>query len=82
MDLIIGMASIIFTIWLSIVFLKFLFIGAKKLIGWIGPYIVAVMPSTLMYLFTTNFLGYGTGNASLTGLITAISIGTIINASP
>lgn len=81
MDLIIGLASIGIALWISIVILKFLFVAAKRFIGWIGPYIVAVLPSSIMYVVTTNILGYGTTNASLTGLLTAIGIGTFMNAS-
>jgi hypothetical protein len=81
MDLIIGLASIGIALWISIALLKFLFVTSKKIIGWLGPYIVAVMPSAMMYLFTTNIFGWGTSNASLTGLITAITIGTVMNAS-
>jgi len=80
MDLIIGLVSIGIALWISITILKFLFVMAKRFIGWIGPYIVAVLPSTIMYLVTTNFFGYGTTNASITGLLTAIGIGTLMNA--
>ena len=79
MDLIIGLASIGIALWISFTILKFLFITSKKIIGWVGPYIVAVMPSAMMYLFTTNFFGHGTTNASLTGIISAALIGTIMN---
>jgi len=81
MDLAIGLLSIIGALWISIKLLKFLFITSKRIIGWIGPYIIAVMPSTMMYLFTTNVFGYGTTDASLIGLITAITIGTVMNTS-
>ena len=81
MDLIIGLASIAIALWISFTILKFLFVTSKKIIGWVGPYLVAVMPSAMMYLFTTNIFGWGTSNASLTGLITAITLGTVMNAS-
>lgn len=50
MDLIIGLVSIGIALWISIVILKFLFVTAKRFIGWIGPYIVAILPSSMMYL--------------------------------
>ena len=79
MDLIIGLASIGIALWISFTILKFLFVTSKKIIGWVGPYIVAVMPSAMMYLFTTNFFGYGTAKASLTGFISSALIGTMMN---
>jgi len=81
MDLIIGLASIAVALWISFTILKFLFVTSKKIIGWVGPYVVAVMPSLAMYAITTDLFGYGTTNASITGLITAVGIGTVMNIS-
>jgi len=80
MDLIIGLASIGISIWVSFIVLKSLFIGAKKFLGWIGPFIVSILPSSAMYMLTAGLFDHGTTNASLTGLITAITLGTIFNS--
>ena len=81
MDLIIGIISIGIALWISIVILKFVFVASKKFIGWIGPYIVASVPSIAMYAITTDLFGYGTSNASLTGVASAIIIGSVMNTA-
>jgi len=80
MDLIIGLVSIGIALWISITILKFIFMASKKFIGWIGPYIVAGVPSIAMYAITTDLFGYGTSSATLTGLASAIVIGSVLNS--
>ncbi len=78
------MAEIIvagFFIWLSYKFLKFVFVMAKKAIGWIGPYIVATVPAIATYIVTQSIFGVGVSEASWAGLVTAAVLGTIMGSA-
>ena len=79
MDVLIAIVVIGIALWLSLKLLKFLFIGAKKAIGWIGPYVVAAIPAAGAYIVTTALFGVGVKEASITGFLTALFIGAVMN---
>ena len=78
MDLVIGIVVMAVMVWLSIVALKWLFIGMKKALGFIGPYIAAAIPASLAYLITHGLFGVGLAEASITSFLTAVIAGTVV----
>lgn len=80
MELIISGVIIAIALYISLKVLKFLFIQAKKLLGWLGGYIVAIAPGAGTYLVTSAIFGSGTSNASLTSILTIAIIGTVMNS--
>jgi hypothetical protein len=75
-----GLIAVAVMIWLSWVLLKWLFLGAKALIGWVGPFIVGALPGTGIFLITHSVFGYGVTEASVGSLITAFVLGAVTNA--
>ena len=68
-------------IWLSIKFLKFLFVTAKKTVGWVGPYLVSAVPASGAYIVTHTLFGAGHYAPTLAGFLTAAIAGTFLGAS-
>lgn len=81
MDVIVALFVCVFFIWLSYKVLKFVFVMAKKAIGWIGPYIVATVPGIATYIVTQSIFGVGVSEASWAGLATAAVLGTVMGSA-
>ena len=79
-EIILGILVIAFFVWVSVKFLAFLFRKAKQAIGWLGPYIVSILPAAGSYIVTSTLFGAGNWEASVTGFITAAIAGTVLNA--
>lgn len=81
MDAVIGVATIGFFLWISLKILKLMFLMAKKTIGWVGPYIMAAIPAAGAYFITYTLFGVGISEASISGFLTALIIGTVMNGA-
>lgn len=79
MEIILSVIAIGVALAISLIALKFLFIQAKRLIGWVGPYLVAIIPSAGVYVIGKLLFGVGSYNASGTGIVTMIVVGTVLN---
>jgi len=78
MDIVIGVIVIVVMVWLSFLTLKWMFIGMKKALGFIGPYIAGVIRASLAYLITHGLFGVGLAEASITSFLTALVAGAVI----
>ena len=78
MEIVISIVVIAVMVWLSVVALKWLFIGMKKALGFIGPYIAGAVPASLAYLVTHGLFGVGLAEASITSFLTAVIAGTVV----
>lgn len=69
-----------FFIWVSYKLFKFAFILAKRIIGKIGPFLVASVPGVATYIITQSVFGVGVSEASLSGIFTAAVLGTMMSS--
>ena len=74
MEMLVVGAVVLGTCWLSWVILKFLFVLARRIFGWLGPFLVSVAPAFANYVLL-QALGIPLLKATFGGFVTSLLLG-------